>query len=128
MKEINDLVQEFDDRIELSAERLYEQFGKEMCIRDRNIAAVKHGIIEYVYAIRDTLRKIYDTELMQGDVYKRQEISIQLQGALQGERRPWIYHQLCDTACNRKSVWMLRKTGFNIFPMAAWVYSRLRGN
>ena len=29
MKEINDLVQEFDDRIELSAERLYEQFGKE---------------------------------------------------------------------------------------------------
>lgn len=31
-----------------------------------NIAAVKHGIIEYVYAIRDTLRKLYDTELMQG--------------------------------------------------------------
>lgn len=30
-----------------------------------NIAAVKHGIIEYVYAIRDTLRKLYDTELMQ---------------------------------------------------------------
>ena len=29
MKEINDLVQQFDDRIELSAERLYEQFGKE---------------------------------------------------------------------------------------------------
>ena len=31
-----------------------------------NIAAVKHGIIEYVYAIRDTLRKLYDTDLMQG--------------------------------------------------------------
>ena len=31
-----------------------------------NIAAVKHGIIEYVYAIRNTLRKLYDTELMQG--------------------------------------------------------------
>lgn len=31
-----------------------------------NIAAVKHGIIEYVYAIKDTLRKLYDTELMQG--------------------------------------------------------------
>lgn len=31
-----------------------------------NIAAVKHGIIEHVYAIRDTLRKLYDTELMQG--------------------------------------------------------------
>lgn len=31
-----------------------------------NIAAVKNGIIEYVYAIRDTLRKLYDTELMQG--------------------------------------------------------------
>ena len=31
-----------------------------------NIAAVKYGIIEYVYAIRDTLRKLYDTELMQG--------------------------------------------------------------
>lgn len=31
-----------------------------------NIAAVKHGIIEYVYAIRDTLCKLYDTELMQG--------------------------------------------------------------
>ena len=31
-----------------------------------NIAAIKHGIIEYVYAIRDTLRKLYDTELMQG--------------------------------------------------------------
>lgn len=30
-----------------------------------NIAAVKHGIIEYVYAIRDILRKLYDTELMQ---------------------------------------------------------------
>lgn len=30
-----------------------------------NIAAIKHGIIEYVYAIRDTLRKLYDTELMQ---------------------------------------------------------------
>ena len=29
MKEINDLVQQFDDRIELSAERLYEHFGKE---------------------------------------------------------------------------------------------------
>ena len=28
--------------------------------------AVKHGIIEYVYAIKDTLRKLYDTELMQG--------------------------------------------------------------
>lgn len=34
--------------------------------------------------------------------YLRAEISIQLQGALQGERRPWIYHQLCDTARNRK--------------------------
>ena len=31
-----------------------------------NITAVKHGIIEYVYAIRDTLRKLYDTDLMQG--------------------------------------------------------------
>ena len=31
-----------------------------------NIATIKHGIIEYVYAIRDTLRKLYDTELMQG--------------------------------------------------------------
>lgn len=31
-----------------------------------NIAAVKHGIIEYVYAIRDTLCKLYDTDLMQG--------------------------------------------------------------
>lgn len=31
-----------------------------------NIAAVKHGIIESVYAIRGTLRKLYDTELMQG--------------------------------------------------------------
>ena len=30
-----------------------------------NIAAVKHGIIESVYAIRGTLRKLYDTELMQ---------------------------------------------------------------
>lgn len=30
-----------------------------------NIADIKHGIIEYVYAIRDTLRKLYDTELMQ---------------------------------------------------------------
>lgn len=30
-----------------------------------NIAAIKHGIIEYVYAIKDTLRKLYDTELMQ---------------------------------------------------------------
>ena len=30
-----------------------------------NIATIKHGIIEYVYAIRDTLRKLYDTELMQ---------------------------------------------------------------
>lgn len=30
-----------------------------------NIAAIKHGIIEYVYAIRDTLCKLYDTELMQ---------------------------------------------------------------
>lgn len=30
-----------------------------------NIAAIKHGIIEYVYAIRDTLRKLYDTKLMQ---------------------------------------------------------------
>lgn len=29
MKEISELVKEFDDRIELSAERLYEQFGKE---------------------------------------------------------------------------------------------------
>ncbi len=31
-----------------------------------NIAAVKHGIIEYVYAIRNTLRKLYNTDLMQG--------------------------------------------------------------
>ena len=31
-----------------------------------NIGAVKHGIIEYVYAIRDTFRKLYDTDLMQG--------------------------------------------------------------
>ena len=30
-----------------------------------NIAAIKHGIIEYVYAIRDSLRKLYDTDLMQ---------------------------------------------------------------
>ena len=29
MKEISELVKEFDDRIELSAERLYEHFGKE---------------------------------------------------------------------------------------------------
>ena len=29
MKEISELVQEFDDRIVLSAERLYERFGKE---------------------------------------------------------------------------------------------------
>ncbi len=29
MKEISELVKEFDDRIELSAEKLYEQFGKE---------------------------------------------------------------------------------------------------
>ena len=39
------------------------------------------------------------------------------------EEHPGVYQ-----ACNRKSVWMLRKTGFKIFPMAAWVYSRLRGN
>ena len=39
------------------------------------------------------------------------------------EEHPGVYR-----ACNRKSVWMLRKTGFKIFPMAAWVYSRLRGN
>lgn len=31
-----------------------------------NIAAIKHGIIESVYAIRDSLRKLYDTDLMQG--------------------------------------------------------------
>lgn len=31
-----------------------------------NIGAVKHGIIEGVYAIRDTFRKLYDTDLMQG--------------------------------------------------------------
>ena len=31
-----------------------------------NIGAVKHGIIECVYAIRDTFRKLYDTDLMQG--------------------------------------------------------------
>ena len=31
-----------------------------------NIGAVKHGIIEYVYAIRDTFRNLYDTDLMQG--------------------------------------------------------------
>lgn len=31
-----------------------------------NIEAVKHGIIESVYAIRDSLRKLYDTDLMQG--------------------------------------------------------------
>ena len=31
-----------------------------------NILAVKHGIIESVYAIRDSLRKLYDTDLMQG--------------------------------------------------------------
>lgn len=29
MKEINELVSEFDDRIILSAERLFERFGKE---------------------------------------------------------------------------------------------------
>ena len=29
MKEISELVQEFDDRIVLSADRLYERFGKE---------------------------------------------------------------------------------------------------
>ena len=39
------------------------------------------------------------------------------------EEHPGVYQ-----ACSRKSVWMLRKTGFKIFPMAAWVYSRLRGN
>jgi len=39
------------------------------------------------------------------------------------EEHPGVYR-----ACSRKSVWMLRKTGFKIFPMAAWVYSRLRGN
>lgn len=31
-----------------------------------NIAAIKHGIIESVYTIRDSLRKLYDTDLMQG--------------------------------------------------------------
>ena len=31
-----------------------------------NIGAVKHGIIECVYAIKDTFRKLYDTDLMQG--------------------------------------------------------------
>lgn len=33
---------------------------------DANIAAVRHGIIESVYAIRGSLRKLYDTDLMQG--------------------------------------------------------------
>lgn len=38
------------------------------------------------------------------------------------EQHPGVY-----AACSRKSVWMLRKTGFKIFPAAAWVYSKLRG-
>ncbi len=38
------------------------------------------------------------------------------------EKHPGVYD-----ACSRKSVWMLRKTEFKIFPVAAWVYSRLRG-
>lgn len=33
---------------------------------DANIATVRHGIIESVYAIRGSLRKLYDTDLMQG--------------------------------------------------------------
>ena len=38
------------------------------------------------------------------------------------EEHPGVY-----AACSRKSVWLLRKTQFKLFPMAAWVYSRLRG-
>ena len=38
------------------------------------------------------------------------------------EEHPGVY-----AASSRKSVWLLRKTQFKLFPMAAWVYSRLRG-
>lgn len=43
-----------------------ELFKNEPQENAANIAAIKHGIIESVYAIRDSLRKLYDTELMQG--------------------------------------------------------------
>ena len=38
------------------------------------------------------------------------------------DRHPGVYE-----SCSRKSVWMMRKTDFKIFPIAAWVYSKLRG-
>ena len=38
------------------------------------------------------------------------------------EKHPGVYD-----ACSRNSVWLLRKTEFKMFPVAAWVYNRLRG-
>lgn len=38
------------------------------------------------------------------------------------EEYPGVYE-----ACERKSIWLIRKTNYRIFPFAAWIYSKLRG-
>ena len=35
---------------------------------------------------------------------------------------PGIYN-----ACQRKSVWLIRKTNYKIFPLGAWIYKIFRG-
>ena len=52
-----------DDPIDGQKGELCQSESQENAV---NIAAIKHGIIESVYAIRDSLRKLYDTDLMQG--------------------------------------------------------------
>ena len=52
-----------DDPVDGQNGELFKNEPQENAV---NIAAIKHGIIESVYAIRDSLRKLYDTDLMQG--------------------------------------------------------------
>ena len=37
------------------------------------------------------------------------------------KEHPGVYN-----ACKRKSVWLLRKSRFKLFPFAAWLYSRMK--
>ena len=88
-----------------------------MCIRDRTYKKqyLERGIAE---AVDDE----YQIFLAKGNDARNVEQMKKFNEMLR-EEHPGVYQ-----ACSRKSVWMLRKTGFKIFPMAAWVYSRLRGN
>ena len=52
-----------DDPVDGQNGELFKNEPQENAV---NIAAIKHGIIESVYATRDSLRKLYDTDLMQG--------------------------------------------------------------